>query len=44
MSSGKSLDEIKKTLRLEQYKTWAYYDLLREADIEAAYLNLKTFR
>ena len=44
MTAGKSLEEIKKTLLLEKYKTWAYYDLLREADIESAYLNLKTFR
>jgi glyoxylase-like metal-dependent hydrolase (beta-lactamase superfamily II) len=44
MTSGKSLEEIKKTLLLEKYRTWAYYDMLREADIEAAYLNLKIFR
>jgi glyoxylase-like metal-dependent hydrolase (beta-lactamase superfamily II) len=44
MAEGKSLDELKRTVMLEKYKDWAYYDLLRPDDIEAAYLNLKMFR
>jgi glyoxylase-like metal-dependent hydrolase (beta-lactamase superfamily II) len=44
MSAGKSLEEIKKTVLLEKYKSWAYYDMLREPDIESAYLNLSNYR
>jgi glyoxylase-like metal-dependent hydrolase (beta-lactamase superfamily II) len=44
MTAGKSLDEIKKTVLLEKYKSWAYYDMLREPDIESAYLNLSNYR
>jgi glyoxylase-like metal-dependent hydrolase (beta-lactamase superfamily II) len=43
MAQGKSLAELKKTLLLEKYQDWAYYDMLREADIEAAYLNLESY-
>ena len=43
MAQGKSLAELKKTLLLEKYKDWAYFDMLREVDIEAAYLNLETY-
>jgi glyoxylase-like metal-dependent hydrolase (beta-lactamase superfamily II) len=43
MAQGKSLAEIKRTLLLEKYKDWAYFDMLREVDIEAAYLNLETY-
>ena len=43
MAQGKSLAELKKTLLLEKYKDWAYYDMLREVDIEAAYLNLEYY-
>jgi len=28
---------------LEKYRDWAYYDKLREVDIEAAYLNLEYY-
>jgi len=41
MASGKSLDELKKTITLEKYKDWAYFARLREANIAAAYENLK---
>lgn len=41
MAQGESLAELKRTLLLEKYKDWAYYDMLREVDIEAAYLNLE---
>lgn len=44
MAQGKSLAELKRTLKLEKYKSWAFYDRLREDNIEAAYLNLKTYR
>ena len=44
MAQGKSLAELKRTVLLEKYKDWAYYDMLREVDIEAAYLNLENYR
>lgn len=43
LSAGKSLQEMKQEITLEQYKDWAYYDRLREKNIEAAYLNLTQF-
>jgi hypothetical protein len=43
MAQGKSLEELKKTLLLEKYREWAYFDMLREVDIEAAYLNLENY-
>ncbi|HVY65669.1 MAG TPA: MBL fold metallo-hydrolase [Gammaproteobacteria bacterium] len=44
MAAGKPLDELKRTLLLEPYKTWANYERLRAYNIEAAYLNLKLYR
>jgi glyoxylase-like metal-dependent hydrolase (beta-lactamase superfamily II) len=44
IASGKSLEETKRTVLLPQYKDWAYYDMLRPLDVEAAYLNLKTYK
>ena len=44
MSDGKSLEELKRTVRLEKYKDWTFYERLREDNIEAAYNNLKTYR
>jgi glyoxylase-like metal-dependent hydrolase (beta-lactamase superfamily II) len=44
MAAGKSLEELQKTITLEQYKGWAYYDRLRPANIAAAYANLKLHR
>jgi glyoxylase-like metal-dependent hydrolase (beta-lactamase superfamily II) len=44
IASGKSLEETKRTVLLPQYKDWAYYDMLRPLDVEAAYINLKTYR
>jgi len=41
MAAGKSLEELKKTITLEKYKDWAYFARLREANIAAAYQNLK---
>jgi glyoxylase-like metal-dependent hydrolase (beta-lactamase superfamily II) len=43
MAQGRSLAELKKSLLLEKYRDWAYYDMLREVDIEAAYLNLEYY-
>jgi glyoxylase-like metal-dependent hydrolase (beta-lactamase superfamily II) len=44
MSQGKSLDELKRTVLLEKYRSWAYYERLRQDNIEAAYNNLKIYR
>jgi glyoxylase-like metal-dependent hydrolase (beta-lactamase superfamily II) len=44
MSAGLSLEQMKKTLMLEPYKDWRHYAQLREWNIEAAYLDLKTFK
>jgi glyoxylase-like metal-dependent hydrolase (beta-lactamase superfamily II) len=44
MAEGRSLDELKRTVLLPQYRDWAYYDMLRADDVEAAYLNLKAYR
>jgi glyoxylase-like metal-dependent hydrolase (beta-lactamase superfamily II) len=44
LSQGKSLDELKSTIRLEKYRDWAFYDRLREDNIEAAYMNLMMYR
>jgi glyoxylase-like metal-dependent hydrolase (beta-lactamase superfamily II) len=44
LADGLSLDEMKQQILLEQYADWHYYERLREKNIEAAYLNLTTFR
>ena len=44
MSQGKSLEELKSRVLLEKYKDWAFYQRLREDNIEAAYNNFKTYR
>ena len=44
MSQGKSLGELKRTILLEKYKDWAFYQRLREDNIESAYNNLRTYR
>lgn len=44
LASGKSLEETRRTVLLPQYKDWAYYDMLRPLDVEAAYLNLQRYR
>ena len=41
---SKSLEELKRTIRLEKYRDWAFYGRLREDNIEAAYNNLMTYR
>lgn len=40
IADGLTLDQMQQQIRLEQYKDWAYYDRLREKNIEAAYLNM----
>ena len=44
IAAGMSLEETKRTVQLPRYKDWAYYDMLLPLDVEAAYLNLKTYR
>jgi glyoxylase-like metal-dependent hydrolase (beta-lactamase superfamily II) len=44
ISAGLSLEEMKETILLERYQSWAQYDRLREKNIEAAYLNLTRYR
>jgi glyoxylase-like metal-dependent hydrolase (beta-lactamase superfamily II) len=44
ISQGKTVEELKRTILLEKYKDWAYYQRLREETIEAAYNNLKAYR
>ncbi|HEY0960904.1 MAG TPA: MBL fold metallo-hydrolase [Pseudomonadales bacterium] len=44
IDAGKTLDEMKQEIRLEQYSDWAYYEMLREKNIEAVYLNLTNVR
>ncbi len=44
MAQGKSLIELKQSIRLEKYKDWSSYQRLREDNIEAAYNNLKLYR
>jgi glyoxylase-like metal-dependent hydrolase (beta-lactamase superfamily II) len=44
MARGQSLQELKKTVRLEKYRDWGFYDMLLPEDVESAYLNLKLYR
>ncbi|MEY4641163.1 MAG: hypothetical protein RLZZ227_1157 [Pseudomonadota bacterium] len=44
IAAGKTLDQMKQEIMLEQYTDWAYYERLREKNIEAAYLNLTQVR
>jgi glyoxylase-like metal-dependent hydrolase (beta-lactamase superfamily II) len=44
MRKGMSLAQMKQTVMLEPYKDWRFFKELREANIEAAYLNLKTYK
>lgn len=44
MEQGRSLEELKHSIKLEKYRDWKYYDRLLPDDIEAAYLNLKYYR
>ncbi len=44
MRRGLSLEQMRKTILLEPYRDWAYYDQLRIPNIEAAYYNLKIYK
>jgi glyoxylase-like metal-dependent hydrolase (beta-lactamase superfamily II) len=44
MAAGRSLDELKRTVMLEDYADWANYARLRERNIEGAYNNLLLYR
>ena len=44
ISTGRSLEELQKTITLEKYQDWAYYERLRASNIAAAYTNLRLFR
>jgi len=44
IAQGRSLDELKKTITLDKYKDWAYYQRLLADNIEAAYNNLRSYR
>jgi glyoxylase-like metal-dependent hydrolase (beta-lactamase superfamily II) len=43
IAEGKTLEQMKTEITLEQYKDWEYYERLREMNIEAAYQNLMLF-
>src|SRR5690606_17631389 len=44
MAAGKSLQELKDSIRLERYKDWANYERLRAYNVEAAFNNLMIYR
>ena len=44
MSKGKPLEELKRTLTFDKYRSWTGYDQRRVFNIEAAYNNLRTYR
>jgi glyoxylase-like metal-dependent hydrolase (beta-lactamase superfamily II) len=44
IDAGKTVEQMKQEITLEQYSEWAYYEMLREKNIEAAYLNMTTIR
>ncbi|MDT8399281.1 MAG: MBL fold metallo-hydrolase [Pseudomonadales bacterium] len=44
LSAGLSLEDMKKEMTLDKYRDWKYYDRLRVKNVEAAYLNLTTFK
>jgi glyoxylase-like metal-dependent hydrolase (beta-lactamase superfamily II) len=44
LSAGLSLEEMKASVLLEEYRDWAQYERLREKNVEAAYRNLTLYR
>ena len=38
--SGRPLAELRESITLDRYNTWANYERLRRMNVEAAYLNL----
>lgn len=43
MAAGQSVEQMKKSITLEKYKDWAYFDKLHDKVIVEAYNNLKLF-
>ena len=44
MATGKTLAELKESVRLDRYQEWANYERLRSNNVEAAYHNLIRYR
>ena len=44
MSRGESLEQMKKSITLEPYRSWRHFETLRPFNIEAAYRNLTTYK
>jgi len=44
MAAGRTLEQLKASVKLERYRHWANYQQLREYNVEAAYRNLLTYR
>ena len=44
MAAGQSLEQLKASVKLEPYRSWANYERLRTYNIEAAYRNLVMYR
>jgi len=43
MAAGQTLEQLKASVKLERYRDWANYQLLRTYNVEAAYHNLLTY-
>jgi hypothetical protein len=44
MAAGRTLAELKDSVRLERYRDWANFERLRSYNVEAAYRNLLLYR
>jgi glyoxylase-like metal-dependent hydrolase (beta-lactamase superfamily II) len=44
MAAGRTLEQLKESVRLTPYKDWANYERLRTYNVEAAYQNLRIYR
>jgi len=44
MAAGRSLEELKRTLTLDRYRSWAGYEQRRAMNVEAAYRNLSLYK
>ena len=42
--SGRSLDDLKREIRLEKYRSWAGYEQMRELNIEGMHRYVQLFR
>jgi glyoxylase-like metal-dependent hydrolase (beta-lactamase superfamily II) len=43
MAAGRSLEQLKESVKLEKYSGWKFYDRLRAYNVEAAYRNLQLY-